>query len=70
MSVTIVQQTWEEKVAMYMKLSKRELAQMLANRDQHEQYQSTIKIEHQPSNPAWPPNSPLPGTIWCQASHQ
>ena len=32
--MSIIEQTRDEKLAMYMKLTKRELAEMLANRDE------------------------------------
>lgn len=42
MSITIVRQTFDERVQMYLKTSKEKLAMMLSNQDKYRQYKNSV----------------------------
>lgn len=74
----VVEQTDEEKLAMYMKLSKTELAKMLIEANKHLQRMELRPIyvdnnrgfqEIKPSTPSWPTFPETPYKVTCGTYH-
>ena len=51
--LTVIEQTREEKVAVYLKLTKRELAEMLVNANDAMAVLSALPPEPSSSDPTW-----------------
>lgn len=63
----VVKQARGEKIAMYMKLSKRELAEMLVNANDALAARSAVEVVLPPAQPQKMESAPWPTTtVWCR----